>query len=334
MKQTNQFQLNLIEATDPFEVAPINENTQTLEDALVAHSQAADAHNDIRTAVSNHANSKTNPHGVTAAQVGAAAESHEHSAANITSGTLPVARGGTGNTSVDTAPTASSTKMVTSGGVYTALSKKADSEHTHNYAAATHTHPGYAASDHTHSNYAASDHTHSAYYDSGVSRTANTVLAAPNGSAGAAAFRNLVSADIPNLPVSKLTSGTLPVARGGTGNTSVDTAPTSGSTKMVTSGGVYTALSGKAATATYEATITASWTASGSYFYQNITVTGITANDNPIVGIKTGTDNDANKQYREALGKVIRIVTAANKITVYATEAIGTAFPIQLKVVR
>lgn len=80
----------------------------------------------------------------------------------------------------DTTPASGSTKPVTSGGVYTALSGKA---------AATHTH---AASD--------------------------------------------------------ITSGTLPVARGGTGNTSVDTTPTSGSTKMVTSGGVYTALSGKAAT--------------------------------------------------------------------------------------
>lgn len=305
MKQTNQFQLNLIEATDPFEVAPINENTQTLEDALVAHGQAADAHSDIRTALSSHVASKANPHGVTAAQVGAAAESHNHSAANITSGTLPVTRGGTGSTSVDTAPTAGSTKMITSGGVYTALSKKAGS-----------------------------DHTHSNYYSSNTSRAANTVLAAPNGSAGEATFRKLVATDIPNLSADKLTAGTLPVTRGGTGNTSVDTAPTSGSTKMVTSGGVYTALSGKAATATYEATVTTSWTASGNYYYQNITVTGITANDNPIVGIKTGTDNDANKLYHKSLGKVIRIVTAANKITVYATEKISTAFPIQLKVVR
>lgn len=246
MKQTNQFQLNLIEPTDKFEVAPINENTQTLEDALIAHGQAADAHGDIRNALSGHTNSKSNPHGVTAAQVGAAAQSHTHSAANITSGTLSVERGGTGNTSVDTAPTASSTKMVTSGGVYTALSKKADSEHTHNYAAASHTHSGYAAASHTHSDYAAADHTHSTYYNSSTSRTANTVLAAPDGKAGAATFRKLAAADIPSLPVSKLTSGTLSVERGGTGNTSVDTTPTANSTKMVTSGGVYTALAGKA----------------------------------------------------------------------------------------
>ena len=66
---------------------------------------------------------------LTASDVGAAESSHNHSASNITSGTLPVARGGTGNTSVDTTPTSGSTKMVTSGGVYTALAGKAASSH-------------------------------------------------------------------------------------------------------------------------------------------------------------------------------------------------------------
>lgn len=47
---------------------------------------------------------------------------------------------------------------------------------------------------------AASSHTHSQYYDSTISRTANTVLAAPNGSNGRASFRKLVAADIPSLP--------------------------------------------------------------------------------------------------------------------------------------
>ena len=52
---------------------------------------------------------------------------------------------------------------------------------------------------------AASSHTHSIYFSSEVSRTANTVLAAPNGSAGTASFRKLVEADIPELPASKIT---------------------------------------------------------------------------------------------------------------------------------
>lgn len=50
-----------------------------------------------------------------------AAASHNHSAANITSGALAVARGGTGQTSVDTTPTSGSKKMCTSGGIYTAI---------------------------------------------------------------------------------------------------------------------------------------------------------------------------------------------------------------------
>ena len=43
-----------------------------------------------------HIGSTSNPHSVTASQVGAAASSHNHSAANITSGTMGVQRGGTG----------------------------------------------------------------------------------------------------------------------------------------------------------------------------------------------------------------------------------------------
>ena len=43
-----------------------------------------------------HLSNTSNPHSVTASQVGAAASSHNHSAANITSGTMGVQRGGTG----------------------------------------------------------------------------------------------------------------------------------------------------------------------------------------------------------------------------------------------
>lgn len=52
------------------------------------------------------------------------------------------------------------------------------------------------------------------------SKTANTVLAAPDGSAGTPSFRLMVAADIPNLAASKITSGALAVARGGTNKSS------------------------------------------------------------------------------------------------------------------
>lgn len=43
-----------------------------------------------------------------------------------------------------------------------------------------------------------SSHTHDQYYDANQARSANTVLAAPNGSDGGATFRKLVAADLPN----------------------------------------------------------------------------------------------------------------------------------------
>lgn len=72
---------------------------------------------------------------------------------------------------------------------------------------------------------AASNHTHAQYYNTTISRTANTVLAAPNGSAGSATFRKLVASDIPDLsgkylPLSggtltKSSFGALTIARSG-----------------------------------------------------------------------------------------------------------------------
>lgn len=57
--------------------------------------------------------------------------------------------------------------------------------------------------------YPPSSHTHGQYYDSGVSRSANTVLAAPDGKTGGATFRKLGLADIPNASdlINALTSG-------------------------------------------------------------------------------------------------------------------------------
>ena len=53
----------------------------------------------------DHFTNLDNPHEVTAEQVGAAASSHNHSASEITSGELPIARGGTGATTAAAART-------------------------------------------------------------------------------------------------------------------------------------------------------------------------------------------------------------------------------------
>ena len=54
----------------------------------------------------------------------------------------------------------------------------------------------------------------------GSSQAANKVLASPSNGTGAISCRPLVAADIPDLNTSKLTAGTLGVARGGTGKSS------------------------------------------------------------------------------------------------------------------
>ena len=61
---------------------------------------------------------------------------------------------------------------------------------------------------------------------------------------------------------------------------------------------------------------------------------GMLAADNPVADILPGTDNDANKLYAEAWGKVQSITTLAGKVTIWCTEALAVAFPVQFKVVR
>ena len=58
---------------------------------------------------------------LTAANVGAAAASHTHSAADITSGTLPVSRGGTGQTSLNNVSVGSANKLSTARTIITNL---------------------------------------------------------------------------------------------------------------------------------------------------------------------------------------------------------------------
>jgi len=61
-----------------------------------------------------------------------------------------------------------------------------------------------------------------------------------------------------------------------------------------------TAWNGKANTVTLTCTVPVAWTASGDFFYQNVSVPGMLATDNPVTDILTGADNAANKLYAEA----------------------------------
>lgn len=91
---------------------------------------------------------------------------------------------------------------------------------------------------------------------------------------------------------------------------------------------------GAAAALTLTCTVPVSWTASGRYFYQQVSVPGMLETDNPVADILPGTDNDANKLYAEAWAKVQSIDTLDGAVKLWCTSMPGTAFPVQFKVVR
>lgn len=94
------------------------------------------------------------------------------------------------------------------------------------------------------------------------------------------------------------------------------------------------AWNGKANTVTLPCTVPVSWTASGNYFYQNVSVPGMLSGDNPIPDILCGSDNAANDLYAEAWSKVLHITTYDNLVQIWCKEAPTVAFPVQFKVVR
>ena len=180
-----------------------------------------------------------------------------------------------------------------------------------------------------------------------------------------------MAADIPNLDTSKLTSGTLGIARGGTGAASftANSLVVSGSTTTAAlsvisnaSGALYStgskpsfgtlpiaqggtgstsaadalAALGGAKKVMYTTTIpTSGWTSSGGGYYVDITVSGILATDTPVVGAVLSDDVSSAKLQGTAFASVNRIVTSANSIRCWAyTAAPTTAIPIQLLCVR
>ena len=76
--------------------------TSDVSEQIGAHNTSGTAHQDIRTVLNGKAPA-THTH--TPSSIGAAAANHTHSASEITSGTFPVARGGTGATTADAART-------------------------------------------------------------------------------------------------------------------------------------------------------------------------------------------------------------------------------------
>ncbi len=98
--------------------------------------------------------------------------------------------------------------------------------------------------------------------------------------------------------------------------------------------GLQTDLNSRAKTVTYTTTLDTTWSGSASPYTKTQTVTGILATDNPVVDIQMSGTFATDEARLEAWGNIYRITTAANSITLYATEKPTVSLPIQLKVVR
>ena len=112
---------------------------------------------------------------------------------------------------------------------------------------------------------------------------------------------------------------------------------TSGSGEMVkdltVSGHAITVSKGNPST-TYTAAVGTTWTGSEAPYTQTIAVSGMTATDNPIVDVVLDSNYDTATTELEEYAKIYKITTAANSITVYATDKTENAINIQLKVVK
>ena len=86
---------------------------------------------------------------------------------------------------------------------------------------------------------------------------------------------------------------------------------------------------------TFTATITAAgWAGDAAPYTNEVTVTGLTADDNPFIDMIASSTFETAETEIEAFANIYRMVTAENKLTVYAAEKPTVDIAIQIKVVR
>jgi hypothetical protein len=174
----------------------------------------------------------------------------------------------------------------------------------------------------------------------GVGYTVQTTLSSSTTAIPTAAA--IINAGYGNVagPSTTVTSGNIVTYSGTNGRLlatglTVQTTLSSSTTAIPRADAVITAVNARATTATYNATIGAgSWSGSGP-FTKEVTVTGMTATDNPIIDLELSAVTYANVPAVQAdWGKIYRAVSGTNNLTFYATEALTVAMPFSAKVVR
>ena len=133
MQYTNNYRFKKQDQDDAYDIQNENDNMDLIDETIKNMVDNVDielnaALKELQTAIANtqaileslidnkiadHTANNNNPHKVTFSKV----------LGGGGSSIIPVANGGTGNSSVDTTPTQNSTKMVTSGDVYNAIDK-------------------------------------------------------------------------------------------------------------------------------------------------------------------------------------------------------------------
>jgi hypothetical protein len=91
---------------------------------------------------------------------------------------------------------------------------------------------------------------------------------------------------------------------------------------------------GAATTVVYTTTLDTTWNGSAAPYTKTQTVTGILATDTPIIDVVMSGTYATDEARIEAWGYIYRVTTAANSITLYATDKPTVSLPIQIKVVR
>lgn len=86
--------------------------------------------------------------------------------------------------------------------------------------------------------------------------------------------------------------------------------------------------------AVYTATLNTTWTGSAAPYSQTVTVSGVTADDTPIIDIVMSGTYSTDVARQEAWSYVYRAVTDNDSITFYASDIPTVELPIQIKVVR
>lgn len=84
----------------------------------------------------------------------------------------------------------------------------------------------------------------------------------------------------------------------------------------------------------YTTTLNTTWAGSSPPYSKEQTIAGILADDTPVIDVVMSGIFETDEARAEAWGYIYRAVTAANKVTFYATEKPAVDLPIQLKVVR